>query len=84
MDLLEPSKWCAPMVIQAILSVMTIIIILVYSDLKLKRGMSRPLAAFLYLCISIIVLYIMLLLCQNKMEWASWVLLLLPIIISLF
>jgi len=85
MDVLfQPSKWCTPAVIQAILSVMTIVVILFYSSLKLKSGMTRPLAAFLYFCVSVIIIYIMLYLCQNKLEWASWLLLLLPLIVSLF
>jgi hypothetical protein len=84
MELLEPSKWCAPVVIQAVLSVMTIAVILFYAKLELSRGMTRGLAAFLYMGVSVIVLYIMLYLCKNGMEWASWLLLLLPLILTLF
>lgn len=82
--LLEPSKWCAPVVIQAILSAMTIAIILFYAKLELKKGMTRPLAAFLYFCMAVILLYIMLYLCQNKLTGVAWLLLLFPLLVSLF
>lgn len=84
MDLFQPSKWCAPVVIQAILSVMTIAIILFYAKLELTGGMTRPLAAFLYFCVAAIILYLMLYLCERNLEWVSWVLLLLPVIVTIF
>src|SRR5437868_12394125 len=79
----HPSRWCAPAVIQAIISIMTIAMILFYSRLELTQGMTRPLAAFLYLCISVILIYIMLYLCQNNLGWVSWLILLFPLIMAL-
>lgn len=75
----SPSQWCAPVVVQAVLSVMVLGIILFYAKLELKKGLTRPLAAFIYLCMSVVMIYVMLYLCHMKMEWASWGLLLLPL-----
>jgi hypothetical protein len=84
--LTRPSNWCFPAFIYALLVGYTIIFTLVM-DIKQKDGQlvsmkDKLMFALFELVSGIIVMYALLLLCKNGMDMVAWVILLLPIVVS--
>lgn len=84
--LIHPSKWCAPAVIYALLTVASVALVLTVAGAlgPLPAGISKWGLAAMWLISVIIMMYIMLYLCQVGYEWAAWVLLLLPVGVTLW
>jgi hypothetical protein len=81
--LVDPSRWCFPAFIYALL-VGYLIIVTLSLDGKLKDGTpitmkEKVLAALGELVWGVIMMYILLLLCKNGYEMGAWALLLLPV-----
>jgi hypothetical protein len=82
--LVQPSRWCAPVVIYALLALAgAILIATVAGALGPKiSGMSKLGLVAFWLVSVVIMMYIMLYLCHEDLEWAAWLLLLLPIVVA--
>lgn len=85
--LVDPSRWCFPAFIYALL-VGYLIIVTLSLDGKLKDGTpitmkEKILAALGELVWGVIMMYILLMLCKSGYEMYAWVLLLLPVIIHM-
>lgn len=86
--LIQPSRWCAPVVIYALISVASVILILSMvggmEPIMPVSGMSKWAAGAVWLLLFIAMMYLMLYLCQVNLQWVAWVILALPILVALW
>lgn len=81
--ILEPSTWCAPAVIYALFSLIGLVMLIAGLAL-VPLSMNKWILAAVWLAVSIIFMYLFLYLCSKGLNWVAWLLLLLPLILSIF
>ena len=84
--LIHPSRWCAPVVIYALLSLASLILLFTVAGIMepILPNISKWAAVAIWAILVVIMMYIMLYLCAKNLEWVAWVILLLPVIAAVY